>query len=69
MKEITCLVLEKGTIHSGSRLGSAAPLSTELGRKTGSAPGAGEVVFNTGMSGYHEILTDPSYTGQLLVMT
>jgi carbamoyl-phosphate synthase small subunit len=33
------------------------------------ASGAGEVVFNTGMSGYHEILTDPSYTGQIVVMT
>ena len=30
---------------------------------------AGEVVFHTGMSGYQEILTDPSYRGQLVVMT
>ena len=30
---------------------------------------AGEVVFNTGMAGYHEILTDPSYSGQIIVMT
>ena len=30
---------------------------------------AGEVVFNTGMAGYHEIFTDPSYTGQIVVMT
>ena len=29
----------------------------------------GEVVFNTAMSGYQEILTDPSYTGQLVTMT
>jgi carbamoyl-phosphate synthase small subunit len=29
----------------------------------------GEVVFNTAMSGYHEVLTDPSYTGQLVAMT
>ena len=29
----------------------------------------GEVVFNTGMSGYVETLTDPSYRGQILVMT
>ena len=29
----------------------------------------GEVVFNTGMSGYQEVLTDPSYTGQMLLMT
>ena len=29
----------------------------------------GEVVFNTAMSGYQEILTDPSYAGQMVVMT
>src|ERR1700751_175031 len=29
----------------------------------------GEVVFNTSMTGYHEILTDPSYEGQLVAMT
>jgi carbamoyl-phosphate synthase small subunit len=42
--------------------------------QTGSAFGAtgetfGEVVFNTSMSGYQEILTDPSYAGQIVVMT
>ena len=31
--------------------------------------GFGEVVFNTGMTGYQEILTDPSYAGQMVVMT
>lgn len=30
---------------------------------------AGEVVFNTGMTGYQEVLTDPSYCGQIVVMT
>src|SRR3989338_6499246 len=29
----------------------------------------GEVVFNTSMTGYHEILTDPSYKGQIVAMT
>ena len=29
----------------------------------------GEVVFNTAMTGYQEVLTDPSYTGQLVTMT
>jgi carbamoyl-phosphate synthase small subunit len=50
------LVLEDGTELSGQGFG---------------APGAatGEVVFNTGMSGYIETLTDPSYRGQILVMT
>ena len=36
---------------------------------TGSGEAAGEVVFNTGMSGYQEILTDPSYSGQMVTMT
>ena len=40
----------------------------------GTAAGAegiaqGEVVFNTGMTGYQEILTDPSYAGQIVTMT
>lgn len=50
------LILEDGTEFSGR--GLAAPRSA-----------AGEVVFNTGMSGYPEAFTDPSYAGQILVMT
>ena len=50
------LALEDGTVFSGQGIG---------------APGAsvGEVVFNTAMSGYQEILTDPSYAGQLVTLT
>jgi carbamoyl-phosphate synthase small subunit len=36
---------------------------------TGAGETAGEVVFNTSMSGYQEVLTDPSYRGQMVVMT
>ncbi len=36
---------------------------------TGPGEAAGEVVFNTSMTGYQEVLTDPSYSGQLVVMT
>jgi carbamoyl-phosphate synthase small subunit len=36
---------------------------------TGVGEAVGEIVFNTSMSGYQEILTDPSYTGQLVAMT
>jgi carbamoyl-phosphate synthase small subunit len=36
---------------------------------TGHGEAAGEVVFNTSMSGYQEVLTDPSYRGQMVVMT
>ena len=50
------LVLEDGTEMRGSAF-------------AGSKPVAGEVVFNTGMTGYVETLTDPSYRGQILVMT
>jgi carbamoyl-phosphate synthase small subunit len=50
------LLLEDGRRFDGEAFGAM-----------GSSPG--EVVFNTAMSGYQEILTDPSYTGQLVVMT
>jgi carbamoyl-phosphate synthase small subunit len=50
------LILEDGTIFSGRAFGW-----------TGSV--AGEVVFNTGMVGYPECFTDPSYKGQILVLT
>lgn len=52
-----------------------AYLLLEDGRKFGGiqfgaeSAAIGEVVFNTAMTGYQEILTDPSYTGQLIVMT
>ena len=54
---------------------SSAYLLLEDGRRfDGEALGAdafalGEVVFNTCMTGYQEVLTDPSYTGQLVTMT
>ena len=36
---------------------------------TGEGEASGEVVFNTSMTGYQEVLTDPSYRGQIVVMT
>ncbi|MFH0832135.1 MAG: glutamine-hydrolyzing carbamoyl-phosphate synthase small subunit [Candidatus Aenigmatarchaeota archaeon] len=50
------LILEDGTTFYGQSFGSEISVS-------------GEVVFNTGMVGYPESLTDPSYHGQLLVLT
>ena len=50
------LVLEDGSIHPGEAFGA----------ETG---GHGEVVFNTSMTGYQEVLTDPSYAGQLVTLT
>ena len=62
MAEITrqkgLLVLASGRVFEGWRFG-AEP----------SASSSGEVVFNTSMCGYQEILTDPSYYGQIVVMT
>ena len=67
------LVLEDGTTFRGTSFGAAAPDVDEIAdyslQEIQTARGMGEVVFNTGMTGYHEILTDPSYTGQLVIMT
>ena len=50
------LALEDGRIFRGKGVGARAER-------------AGEVVFNTGMTGYQEIFTDPSYSGQIVVLT
>lgn len=49
------LLLEDGTVHYGKAFG-----------KIGTT--AGEICFNTGMTGYQEVFTDPSYYGQILIM-
>jgi carbamoyl-phosphate synthase small subunit len=49
------LVLQDGTVHYGQAFG-----------KTGTT--GGEICFNTGMTGYQEVFTDPSYYGQVLIM-
>jgi len=50
------LALEDGTLFYGHTF-------------TGEGTAGGEVIFNTGMTGYQEVLTDPSYTGQMVCMT
>ena len=55
MKDVR-LVLQDGTTFHGKSFGYDAPV-------------AGEVVFNTAMMGYPESLTDPSYAGQIMVLT
>lgn len=55
MRKVT-LVLDDGTKFHGKSFGYEKPV-------------AGEVVFNTAMMGYPESLTDPSYAGQLMVLT
>ncbi len=50
------LILEDGTVFTGTSIGSARDCISEI-------------VFNTSMTGYLEVLTDPSYAGQAVVMT
>ena len=50
------LILEDGTVFKGENFGASGEVS-------------GEIVFNTSMTGYQEIITDPSYNGQIVVMT
>ena len=50
------LALEDGTVFEGRSFGAPAERS-------------GEVVFNTAITGYQEIFTDPSYTGQIVILT
>jgi len=50
------LILEDGTVFEGTSIGSAREIISEI-------------VFNTSMTGYLEVLTDPSYAGQAVVMT
>jgi len=55
-KKQALLVLEDGTIYRGYAF-------------AGSGEVLGEVVFNTGMTGYQQVITDPSYQGQIVTMT
>ena len=50
------LILEDGTVFTGTSIGSTKEVISEI-------------VFNTSMTGYLEVLTDPSYAGQAVVMT
>lgn len=69
MASSTYLILEKGTVYKGKGFGFPASLASDLGRGSFVFHGTGELVFNTAHSGYHEVLTDPSYTGQIIAMT
>ena len=56
MAAIAKLALEDGTVYTGEAFGATCEVE-------------GEVCFNTSMTGYQEILTDPSYRGQIVCMT
>ena len=56
MTHIAKLALEDGTVLTGTSIGATGEVD-------------GEVCFNTSMTGYQEILTDPSYRGQIVTMT
>ncbi|TSC58491.1 MAG: CAD protein-like [Candidatus Peregrinibacteria bacterium Greene0416_19] len=68
---MTQLILADGTAFEGTSFG--APVDADgpstPACRTGREFGTGEVVFNTGMAGYPESMTDPSYHGQILVFT
>jgi carbamoyl-phosphate synthase small subunit len=51
------LVLADGSVFEGELIGAVVPIAT------------GEVVFNTVLSGYQEVITDPSYAGQIITFT
>ena len=55
-QQTAMLVLEDGTIYSGKAFGAATTV-------------VGEIVFNTSLTGYQEVITDPSYRGQMVCMT
>src|SRR5665811_1894162 len=50
------VILEDGTVYEGFGFGASGRV-------------LGEIVFNTGMTGYQEVLTDPSYHGQMVTFT
>lgn len=56
MTKVAKLALEDGTVFTGNGFGASGEVD-------------GEVCFNTSMTGYQEILTDPSYRGQIVAMT
>src|SRR5438445_2058575 len=56
VNDVAKLALEDGTVYTGRAFGARGEVD-------------GEVVFNTSMTGYQEILTDPSYHGQIVAMT
>ena len=56
MKKRAWIAVENGTVIEGHSVGAEGEAT-------------GDLVFNTAMTGYHEILTDPSYAGQVVVMT
>src|SRR5438128_3662512 len=55
-RSVAKLALADGTVYAGRAFGAAGETF-------------GEVVFNTNMTGYQEVLTDPSYKGQIVAMT
>ncbi len=69
MRDGCFLCLDDGSALRGVAFGHCPPLAADLPVAPAADMPAGEVVFNTGMAGYQAIFTDPSYTGQLIVMT
>lgn len=62
------LVLADGSVFEGEWFG-ADPVAPSDGPAAGIVAASGEVVFNTALTGYQEIITDPSYAGQIISFT
>ncbi|RKX72525.1 MAG: carbamoyl phosphate synthase small subunit, partial [Spirochaetes bacterium] len=67
MNPTAYLILDDGSIWPGKWFGATPPEAENLESEVSGF--SGELIFNTGMTGYHEILTDPSYTGQIVLFT
>lgn len=67
MAKTAYLILDDRSVWKGIPFGADPPPAGDI--ESAPVVAAGEVIFNTGMTGYHEILTDPSYTGQIVMMT
>ena len=66
MRQIALLVLADGTVFEGEAMGA---LASGLQGEAPKSIATGEIVFNTCLSGYQEVLTDPSYAGQVIAFT
>ncbi len=69
MRPPALCVLADGTVFEGEAMGSLLPSSGAAGDEPPVRVATGELVFNTCLSGYQEVLTDPSYAGQVIAFT
>src|SRR5580692_7270749 len=69
MRPPALCVLADGTVFEGEAMGSLLAPAGSIGEQPPVRVATGELVFNTCLSGYQEVLTDPSYAGQVIAFT